>query len=493
MEISPKFQIDIRKDPLLFLDGVLDCGHWSKQDEIIESIFKNQRTTVKSCHGIGKSYIIARSALAFLYAYKDSIVITTAPTFRQVENIIWREMRLAYKQSRLPLGGNMFKTKYEIDEKWYALWLSSDKEDNFQGFHATNILILVDEAWWVWESTLTVIEALMTSQWTKLCYIWNPTQSSWGFYDSHKSDIYHKISISCFQTPNFRYFGIKDVEDLLKYTKDELRDLKLPYPELVTPLWVYERVHDWWVDSPIFQSRVLWIFPEEWEDTLIKLNHMEKALIKEWTDEEWKLRSRKKCIWIDVARFGSDTTVLIWMDNFKMDKDIVWHKGKDTMVTVWKAIAYFNQLWYKKQFDYFVVDDTWVGWGVTDRLVELGYNVIPVNNASQPQDKETFRDIKGEIYWSLRLWFIQGVIKIYDILRIIADLSSIKYDYTSNWKIFIVSKKDMKKQWLDSPDYADALALAYYGCSIIDWWDYVEDEDEKDEWTITGNIDNKSF
>ncbi len=141
-----EFQQAIRSDPVVFLDSALGCTHWSKQDLIIRSTFANQRTTVKSCHGIGKTYIAARIAKAFLFAYKNSVVITTAPTFRQVENILWREMRSAYKSSKIPLGGNMLKTKFEIDEKWYALGLSSDKEDNFQGFHAEHILVIVDEA-----------------------------------------------------------------------------------------------------------------------------------------------------------------------------------------------------------------------------------------------------------------------------------------------------------------------------------------------------------
>jgi hypothetical protein len=69
---------------------------------------------------------------------------------------------------------------------------------------------------------------------------------------------------------------------------------------------------------------------------------------------------------------------------------------------------------------------------VTDRLKELGYNVIPVNNASSASDTETFRDIKAEIYWKLRQAFIDGKIKIYDLERVIKDLSSIKYDFQSN-------------------------------------------------------------
>lgn len=162
-----QLQKEIQKDPVIFLDSVLGCGHWSKQDEIIRAVFSNQRVCVKSCHGIGKTYIAARIAHAFMFAFIDSIVVTTAPTFRQVENILWREMRISKARSLIPLGGNMLKTKYELDEKWYAIGLSSDKDDNFQGFHAENLLVIADEASGIPDNTLNVMEALMTSQGTR--------------------------------------------------------------------------------------------------------------------------------------------------------------------------------------------------------------------------------------------------------------------------------------------------------------------------------------
>ena len=161
-----QFQAKIQEDPIYFLDGILECGHWSKQDDILRSVFEHQRTTVKSCHGIGKTYIAARIVLAFLFAYKDSVVVTTAPTFRQVENILWREIRQAASRSVVKLGGNILKTKFEIDEKWYAIGISSDKDDNFQGFHAEHLLVVGDEAAGIPENTMQVMEALMTSQGT---------------------------------------------------------------------------------------------------------------------------------------------------------------------------------------------------------------------------------------------------------------------------------------------------------------------------------------
>lgn len=491
------FQKKIQDDPVYFLDSVLGGWHWSKQDEIIRAVFTHQRVTVKSCFGVWKTAISARIALTFCFAYTDSIVLSSAPTFRQVENVLWREIRKAYAGAKIPLGGNMFKTKFEISEMWYMLGLSSDKEENFQWYHALHQLNIADEAWGMPVKTLEAFEALMTWEGTKLLYIWNPTIAMWGFYDSFQDDSYYKISISVFDTPNFTKNGLKNVADLKKLSKEEVLSLPLVYPELVTPMWAWDKIWRWWEDTAIFQSKVMAIFPDEGDDTLIRLSWIEQALEKEWTEEEWNMRPRRNCIGIDVARFGWDTTVLVAMDNGKMHEWMRSYKGKDTMKTAWEAIAMFNDLGFNKEFDYFVVDDTWVGGWVTDRLRELGYNVIPINNASSARDSETFRDIKAEIYWMLRQAFIDWKIRIYDVDRLIKDISNIKYDYTSNGKIFIKSKKDMKKEGLDSPDFADALALAFYWSQIIDWWDSVigetKAEANKDDFTIVGNIFQKRF
>lgn len=488
------FQDTIQKDPMVFFDSVLWCSYWSKQSEIITAVRDNQRVTVKSCFGVWKTYICARIALWFQFAYSDSIVITTAPTHRQIENVLWRELRSAYKKSKIPLGWKMNKTKFEIDERWYMLGLSSDEESNFQWFHSLNQLNIADEAGGINTRSLEALEALMTGEWTKLLYIGNPIIAMGGFYDAFSDDSYYKISISVFDTPNFTKNKIANVADLKKLTKEEVLALPLVYPELVTPMWAWDKIWRWGEDTAIFQSKVMAIFPDEGDDTLIRLSWIEQALSKEWDNEEWMKRTRRNCIGIDVARFWWDTTVLVAMDNGKMFDNMISYKGKDTMVTVWHAIAMFNELGFNKEFDYFIIDDTGVGGGVTDRLKELGYNCIPVNNASSANDKETFRDIKAEIYWMLRQAFIDGKIQIFDRERLIKDISNIKYEYTSKGQIYIKSKKDMKREGLDSPDFSDALALAFYGSTVIDGWDCVitkieEDEDEDLVW----NIFTKSF
>lgn len=494
-------QRQIQETPIFFYENILGCSYWEKQKEILESCFKCQRTTVASCNASGKSYNVARIAITFLYAFPNSIVVTTAPTFRQVYNVIWREIRGAYESSRVPLGGELMKTRLELGSNWYAFGIASDKPDNVRGIHASggHILIIVEEASGVDKEILTALEGNLTSNDISLIYIGNPTIGYGSFYDSHKSQLFNKIVITAFDTPNFTANGIKSVADLKKFQSlDEMRSLKLPFPQLVTPQWAWGRLQEWGEDSPMFRSLVCAEFPEESTDTLIPLQWIKEALDMEFDMKE--LMPTVNVIGIDCARFGDDTTVFTAVEGYHntcITRDIQWHNNKDTMRTVGKAISMFDDLGYTKEKDIFVIDDTGVGGAVTDRLSELGYNVIPVN-FGESSDEDGFVNKKAEIFWLLRKVFQDRKIKILDKGKVVNELNIVRYDYNSQSDILIVPKKKMKAEGLGSPDFADSMALAVYGAMLNSRGGSTvytgHDEPEGDGGsTVVGNIYRKKF
>src|SRR5712671_5200377 len=79
--------------PDLWLQHVSGETPWEKQREIMQAVVRYTRVAVASANSCGKTFIAARIAAWFLYLYKHSIVITTAPTDRQVSEILWREIR----------------------------------------------------------------------------------------------------------------------------------------------------------------------------------------------------------------------------------------------------------------------------------------------------------------------------------------------------------------------------------------------------------------
>ena len=123
------------KDPVWFSDNVLGGieynGHtvWEKQIEVMQSILDNTHTTVRSGHGVGKSHISARIVIWFLMAFRPSKVITTAPTWNQVENVLWAEINAIYKRSKIPIGGTILKTKLEASDDHFAIGFSTNEPD----------------------------------------------------------------------------------------------------------------------------------------------------------------------------------------------------------------------------------------------------------------------------------------------------------------------------------------------------------------------------
>lgn len=114
------------------------------------------------------------------------------------------------------------------------------------------------------------------------------------------------------------------------------------------------------------------------------------------------------------------------------------------------------------------IDIVGIGSGVHDRLKELGYNVQGINVGEKPSNEENqgkFYNLRAEILWKLRQLFRpeEGMSKISipDHPELKRELVEIRYGFSSEKKIKIESKDDMKRRLGNSPDFADSLALAY--------------------------------
>src|ERR1700737_2603694 len=76
-------------DPVLFARHVLKDDPWPLQEEIMRSVAWRLRTAVRSCHSSGKTYTLAQLVLWWLVRWPDGVAVTTAPTDRQVEKLLW--------------------------------------------------------------------------------------------------------------------------------------------------------------------------------------------------------------------------------------------------------------------------------------------------------------------------------------------------------------------------------------------------------------------
>ena len=251
----------VRESPVGFAREYLGVKLWSKQGEVLRAVRDYRRVAVKAGNGLGKGFTAAVAVLWFVRAFKPAVVLTTAPTERQVRHVLWREIRRLHRNSVYALGGRMLSTRLEIDEDQFALGLSTDEADQFQGFHSPNMLIVVDEAEGVSEDIYEAIDAVMTASNCKLLLIGNPTRDSGTFYRAFHEDrgIYHNITISALESPN-------------------VEERRAVIPGLTTHEWVEERGRIWGEDSAMYQARVLGQFCEQPQDRLIPLSKIEEAI-----------------------------------------------------------------------------------------------------------------------------------------------------------------------------------------------------------------------
>lgn len=466
-----------------FYTDALGTKAWPAQVDVLKAVFKYREVAVASCHATGKSYNAARIAAAFLVTHPGSIVVTTAPTWRQVKNVLWRYINAAYEQAKIPMGGSITKTEWEFGADWYAIGISTNDPDSFQGFHADHVLVIVDEAAGIDEPIFEGVRAITTNENSHILYIGNPTSLEGTFYQSFRNPLVKSFHISAFDTPNFVDNGILTLDDLLAiYRPPEGVDplehsttikLPLPYPALISPTWVYERYLEWGIDSPMWQARVMGEFPSQATNTLIPLNLIEQAMDADFVKEHnWPIEDGAMEWGVDVARFGEDRTVLAPRHGGHVD-NLITANRQDTVETVDKILNTIDPFMLNQVIR---IDDTGLGGGVTDqmyyrrRLREASgkdqpwlFTIEPINFGSKALQDTKFTNRRAEMYWHLReLFFAHKISLPAKDFELANELASIRYEYTDrDQKIKLEPKEQIKKRTGKSPDKADALALAF--------------------------------
>ena len=453
----------LREDPEFFGKQILGIQLWEKQIQIASTVMNGElsRTAVKSSHGIGKSFVSAAVAMNFLFAFPNSIVVTTAPTFRQVEKSIWKEIRNMHEHAAINLGGKLANGKplLEIEkDRWYAFGFATVDGDKFQGLHAEHILIIVDEAAGVEERIFEAIEGCMTSGNARLLLLGNPTSQSGTFRKAFTDSSWNKFTVSAFDTPNFTHAGIT-IEDM-KYPnllKKKLA-LGLPYPGLVNPQWVASKYKSWGPDSQLFKTRILGEFVDSGERGLIPLSWIEQGIERQKTNRE-SLVYGELVYGIDVAEFGRDSSLIVKRQGGYFKKPLRFVK-LPIMEFTGKIV---NERGSEKiPVSTMFIDSIGVGTGVEGRLSELGVDTFRVIGGGKSSDPSKYYNIRSEMYWRLREALNpegENPIGLPDDDELLEELANTTYSISSDGKIKLDSKEDIKHKIGRSPDLADAVAM----------------------------------
>ena len=468
------------------------------QRQVVLEICKFDKVTIAACHSIGKTWMLARTSLWFLTCFKNSIIITTAPTYNQVENLLWGEIREAYKNSKLPIGGRCLNTKLILSDKWYALGFSPQKSagvseeqkgSSFQGFHSDYVMVIFDEATGIPSDIWKMAEGLLTSgKIVKFIAIANPTTRSSEFYKTFTSSRFKKLYLNCFDSPNLKannFFSKEDLDleiDRLSLLPEgerlnQIYSYKKPVPHLISAQWVIEFIMEWGFDHPLTVSKVFGEFPQDDQSVLIKMNYVESAIKRNY---EISL-SDFRYIGVDVARYGNDKTVITEMIGYKVTNVLVLTKRSTTEVT--GQVINLIEGEYENFKTTVLVDATGIGSGVIDNLVELqtsqklskSINILEVHFGASPanpnepdkslveQDKSRYLNLKAKMFQMLSN-DLRDKIDLPENENYLKELPSLKASFDGKGRLKIESKDEYKKRTgRSSPDFSDSLALCNMG------------------------------
>ena len=417
-------------DPVAFVTQVLGEKPYEKQIEILRAAARSRRVSVVGCNGSGKDWAAARVVLWWMHSRAPVKAIVTGPTSRQVDDIVWNEIRYAYNQASDRLEGRMFRTsRYQLDEQSFALGFTTNSPYNLQGFHSPNLLVVITEAHAVREDDMNAIRRLNP---TRLLMTGNPFVTSGVFYESHHSrrELYSTVQIGAIDTPN-------------------ISSQRVIVPGMITQEDVDDRKEEWGEDSALYQGSVLGVFPDNLEDVVVPLWAATAAARREFKPDGPVI------VGCDVARFGHDKTVVIRRQG--PVARIIWRvRGQDTMQIAGFLKSYVEQ----NEVDALVVDDTGIGGGVVDRLRQLGLGrtrLVPFIGGQKAKNETRFANQIAESWWAMRYRFLEGELDTDDAAALIGQISSRQYTVHTNGRIRLESKQKMYQ----SPDEADALAMTF--------------------------------
>ena len=429
-----EFVREYRDDPVKFVKEVLGATPLPYQAEFLQAIADGERKmSVRSGHGTGKSTSASWAMLWYVLLRFPNKVVVTAPTSGQLFDALFAELKrwinelpdqlkpmLTVKSDRVELAA-------APSEAFISARTSrAETPEALAGVHSENVLLVVDEASGVPEKVFEAAAGSMSGHAATTILLSNPTRSSGTFFESQTrlSGSYWTRRWSCVDSP--------------LVSEEFVDEMRLRYGE----------------DSNAFRIRVLGEFPLADDDTIIPFHLVEAA-----TQRDIELDEDAQTVWgLDVARFGSDKTVLAKRQGHVITEVNGW-QGLDLMQTVGRVKAEYDGLPSHLRPREIMVDVIGMGGGVVDRLRELNVPVRGINVAESPSMGDTYINLRAELWFKMRGWLEQRGAKLPKNEQLIAELTSIRYSFASSGKMKAESKDDMRKRGLSSPDYADAVCL----------------------------------
>ncbi len=451
----------IRERPDWAAKSLLGVNLWDKQNEILRNAFAKQRLAVAGCVSSGKT--LTAAALTFLWLYgwgPGSRVFTLAPSYRQVNLNLWGEIPRIHRTAPRPLGGKMYDTtEFKLGPDWYALGFSTKEPELIHGIHGPHDLVIVDDAHAVPEQMFEELENVNAGGQAHIVLLYNSHRLSGTTFHARHRDrkLWNPMTISYFDTPNGKAG-------------------KVVLPGTLAPEVVAGWEKKYGKASNFYRVKVLAQDPKQEADTLIPLDWLELARLREVPKEEGTAYGQ------DVARFGDDDSVRCELEGRRVI-DLVVRHGHDTVETAHAIMAA-----QATRPGPCAIDVIGVGSGTYDRCAEDSAEVLAVNSSEASTEvdevgKKKFANLRSELWWKARESFdpqnknpddLMSLMYIEDkqlVDDLVAELSCVRYRHTKQGiqvepKEGETEKWGLKKRLGHSCDKADSYIYALHARSV---------------------------
>ncbi len=420
-----------------FIDftGLGHQGLTDQQKEIGYGLVEHKNFCVSSGGGTGKSACAALLTLWFLSTHPHAKVPTTAPSGKQLKDVLWSEIHTWLNRCKLkPIFDLQSEYLYiKGFKEWYATARTVPRDgrqlnDTLAGFHAPHLLIIVDEASGVPDPVFTALDGAMTKANAMILLISNPVSSGGYYYDT-----------------------ISDPEGKGKNFKVVFFDSRRS--PLVDPSFEERIINRYGKDSPMYKAKVLGL-PIGGDDSVV----VTAELYDEVTRNNREVMTGRCILAVDVSRGGEDQTIFC----HRIGNSIVlweYFKTNDTNMVVDKVISIYQSRYLGKDFCA-IIDAIGIGAGVYDNLVKKNmFPVIGFIGSEKAFHEEMYDSKRSEGYDKLKKSFADLHFPYPPPKELKKELVNIRYDFSKE-KIALEPKKRLIGRIGFSPDHADALMLS---------------------------------
>lgn len=387
----------------------------------------------------------------------DTTVVTTATNWKQVRNVLWKEIPRVKSDAGVPGKVNADAT-WKIGDRQdpIAFGMKPDDKDEsgFQGVHDQYVLVIMDEAGGISKEIFTAADAITTNKYARILAIANPNDPSCYMAEVYNREMklrpedrsWNIIQFGAYDTPNFT----GEVVPVEVATR------------LVQVDWVEARKKEWGEDDPRFVARVLGEFPDVSDDGLFNMGRVMQSMEAYSTSEPDE--GMAVTIGVDVARYGSDSSVVVSNQGGYI-KILGRYQGMNGPELARKV----GELAVATGASEVRIDGIGVGVSVLDHIENYlppEVEVIGIHGNSKSADSTQWYNYRAAMYCQFAKAIADGRVYLPEDDELHNELASIKYEYRGS-AILIESKENMRKRKVKSPDTLDAVIYAYQDINAL--------------------------